>query len=60
MVPIYDPMNNKARFPGNTIPVNRVNANGQILLNILPLPNFVNPAITGYNYNYQIQEVFSF
>lgn len=24
---------------------------------MLPLPNFVNPAVTGYNYNYQIQEI---
>ena len=60
VVPIYDPMNNKAPFPGNAIPANRLNSNGQILLNILPLPNFVQPAITGYNYNYQIQEVVNF
>ncbi len=60
VIPIYDPMNNKAPFPGNIIPPSRLNSNGQILLNILPLPNFVNPAITGYNYNYQIQEVVNF
>ncbi len=60
VVPIYDPMNNKAPFPGNIIPSSRLDPNGQILLNILPMPNFVNPAITGYNYNYQIQEVVNF
>ncbi len=54
---VNDPMNNKSPFPGNIIPASRLNPNGQILLNILPQPNFVNPAITAYNYNYQIQEV---
>jgi hypothetical protein len=60
VVPIYDPFNNKSPFPGNIIPASRIDPNGRILLNILPLPNFVNPAITGYNYNYQIQEVINF
>jgi hypothetical protein len=60
VVPVYDPTNNKAPFPGNIIPTNRLDPNGLILLKILPLPNFVNPAITGYNYNYQIQEVINF
>ncbi len=60
MIPIYDPTNNKAPFPGNIIPTSRLDPNGLILLKILPLPNFVNPAITGYNYNYQIQEVINF
>jgi Carboxypeptidase regulatory-like domain/TonB-dependent Receptor Plug Domain len=60
VVPIYDPTNNKAPFPGNIIPTNRLDPNGLILLKILPFPNFVNPAITGYNYNYQIQEVINF
>jgi hypothetical protein len=60
VVPIYDPMNNKSPFPGNIIPTSRLDPNGLILLKILPLPNFVNPSITGYNYNYQIQEVVNF
>jgi Carboxypeptidase regulatory-like domain len=45
------------QFPGNVIPQSRLNPNGQALLNALPLPNFVNRAITGGNYNYQIQEI---
>ena len=57
VIVVNDPMNNKTPFPGNVIPTSRLNPNGQILLNILPLPNYVNPTITGYNYNYQIQEV---
>ena len=47
-------------FPGNIVPTSRLDSNGLALLKILPLPNFVNPAITGYNYNYQIQEVIDF
>ncbi len=32
-----------ACFPGNIIPANRIDANGQKLLGIFPLPNFNNP-----------------
>jgi len=45
------------QFPGNVIPKSRLNPNGQALMNILPQPNFDNRAITGGNYNFQIQEV---
>src|SRR5205814_1155370 len=34
-------------FAGNVIPKNRLNPNGQALMNILPQPNFLNRAITG-------------
>lgn len=60
VIPIYDPFNGKTPFPGNIIPPSRLDPNGLILLKMLPLPNFVNPTITGYNYNYQIQEVQNF
>ena len=56
VIPVNDP-NNKAPFPGNIVPANRLDPNGLALLKILPLPNFINPAITGNTYNYQIQEV---
>ena len=59
MIPVTDPTTH-APFPGNVVPANRLDSNGLALLKILPLPNFVNPAITGYNYNYQIQEVIDF
>jgi hypothetical protein len=39
-----------ACFPGNKIPANRIDANGQKLLSIFPLPN-INAAGVGYNYN---------
>jgi len=47
-----------APFPGNVIPKSRLNPNGQALMNILPQPYFFNRAISGGNYNFQIQEVF--
>lgn len=64
VIPVNDPLNKVTGvaqpFPGNVIPQSRLDPNGLALLNILPLPNFVNPAITDYNYNYQIQEVIDF
>jgi hypothetical protein len=41
-----------ACFPGNVIPANRIDATGQAILNLLPLPNASDP--TGrYNYTFQ-------
>jgi len=56
LIPVTDPTTHSP-FPGNVIPANRLDSNGLALLKILPLPNFINPAVSGYNYNYQIQEV---
>ncbi len=56
VIPITDTQSG-APFPGNIIPKSRLNPNGLALMNILPQPNFINRAITGGNYNYQIQEV---
>jgi hypothetical protein len=50
---VNDPLNNKARFPGNIIPPSRLTATGQAILNIFPLPNYVDPNPTRVcNYNY--------
>ena len=57
VIPITDNLGGP-QFPDNVIPKNRLNPNGQALMNILPQPNFLNRTITGGNYNYQIQEVF--
>jgi hypothetical protein len=43
-------------YPNNVVPASQLNPNGLALLNTLPLPNFTNTAISGGNYNYQIQE----
>lgn len=56
LIPITDTTTHTP-FPGNVIPQSRLNPNGQALMNVLPLPNFDNRAITGGNYNYLIQEV---
>ncbi len=47
---------NGVAYPNNRVPVSDLNPNGLALLNTLPLPNFTNTAISGGNYNYQIQE----
>lgn len=52
LIPIWDPTNNRAPFPGNVIPANRIDRNGQALLNIFPMPNAVDPA---RSYNALIQ-----
>jgi len=44
-------------FPGNIIPSSRIDANGQKLLSVFPLPNQLNTAITKGGYNYTFQEV---
>ena len=52
LIPIWDPLNNRVPFPGNIIPQNRIDRNGQSLLNIFPQPNAVDPT---FNYNALIQ-----
>lgn len=54
--PIKDPTTGNP-FPGNIIPSNRIDPNGQKLLSIFPLPNQLNTAITKGAYNYTFQEV---
>ncbi|MBL8211955.1 MAG: carboxypeptidase regulatory-like domain-containing protein [Bryobacterales bacterium] len=50
LIPITDPTNRQP-FAGNRIPANRLDPNGQALLNFFPQPNFVNPAVTLRQYN---------
>jgi len=42
-------------FPGNIVPANRIDSNGQAILNFFPQPNFINPGITKGQYNYVAQ-----
>jgi hypothetical protein len=51
LIVIRDPVTN-APFPGNIIPTNRINRNGQALLNRFPMPNFAGSR----QFNYQFQE----
>jgi len=52
LIPIWDPLNNRVPFPGNRVPTNRIDRNGQALLNIFPQPNAVDPT---RNFNALIQ-----
>ena len=54
LITVRDPITGQP-FPGNIVPPNRIDPNGQALLNFLPLPNFDNRLISGGNYNYQNQ-----
>ncbi len=45
-----------ACFAGNIIPPSRINPSGQALLNLLPMPNALNTAVTAGAYNYSAQE----
>jgi hypothetical protein len=44
-------------FPGNLVPANRIDPNGQAILNIFPQPNFLNRAISAGRYDYISQSV---
>ncbi len=39
-------------FPGNIVPTDRIDKNGQALLNFLPKPNFFDRGVSGGAYNY--------
>lgn len=39
-IPVLDPLNNNTQFSGNVIPVSRISAPGQTLLEFFPTPNF--------------------
>ena len=52
LVAIKDPYNNGQLFPGNRIPVNRIDPNGQALMKMFPLPNFFDRGISGGQYNH--------
>jgi hypothetical protein len=55
LIPVIDPTTGTA-FAGNKIPASRMNPNGQALLNIFPLPNQTNRALTGGNFNFEWQD----
>ena len=42
-------------FPGNAIPLNRIDPNGQAILNFFPAPNFSNTSVSKGLYNYVAQ-----
>lgn len=54
-VTIIDPLTGQP-FPGDIIPANRLNTQGQKLLDLFPLPQF-SPATTGYSYDALTQTI---
>ncbi len=50
---IFDPANGKAQFPGNVIPLSRLNPDGIKILNFYPMPNALG---VSNSYNYQSQQ----
>jgi Carboxypeptidase regulatory-like domain len=55
LIPVIDPLT-KQPFPGNIIPSDRINQNGQALLNLQPLPTQLNRSQTFGAYNYEWQD----
>ena len=49
---VTNPFNHNAPFPGNKIPSGELDPNGVAILNLFPLPNFTNRAISKGDYNY--------
>ncbi|MCX6633500.1 MAG: carboxypeptidase-like regulatory domain-containing protein [Acidobacteria bacterium] len=54
LIPITDPFAGAA-FPGNKIPSNRIDLNGQALLGVFPQPNFLDRTVSKGAYNYVTQ-----
>ena len=56
LITVVDPVTGQP-FPGNRIPLERIDPSGQGILNLLPLPNFLDRRISGGAYNYRDQDV---
>src|SRR5205823_5197040 len=57
VIPVKDPLTG-APLPGNVIPANRLDKNGQVLMNVFPAPNSLDRVITRGNYNYNFLQSF--
>jgi len=58
LIVIRDPQTGQP-FPGNIVPANRIDPNGQALLNLFPVPNANDRAATGGQYNYTFQSAYN-
>jgi hypothetical protein len=54
LIPVNAP-GTKTPYPGNIVPGSMISPLGAALLNIFPLPNFNNRAVSGGNYNFLFQ-----
>ena len=55
LIIVKDPLTGQP-FASNTVPASRINPLTQAYLNLLPLPNFFNTAVSGGSYNYSVQD----
>jgi hypothetical protein len=55
LIVIRDPQTGQP-FPGNRIPLNRIDSNGLAILNVFPMPNQLDRNVTRGAYNYTFQE----
>lgn len=59
VIPILDPLNNRAPIPGNIVPANRIDRRGQALLNFFPQPNTQDPQrLLNYVFDLPINNVY--
>ena len=56
LIVVRDSLGGGAPFPGNVVPRNRLDPNGQALLKVFPMPAFFDRSISRGNYNYTFQE----
>lgn len=53
VIRVLDPLNGRVQFPGNVIPATRFSAAGLAILNLFPLPNYIDPTpVRRPQYNY--------
>jgi hypothetical protein len=55
LIAVKDPTTGQA-FPANRIPANRIDASGQALMKVFPMPNFFDVNLSARRYNYVFQE----
>jgi hypothetical protein len=58
LITVKDPLNGLIPFPGNVIPIERINVSGQNILKLFPLPNLtpLQASLAGTRYNWTFQE----
>jgi hypothetical protein len=55
-MPVVKDPTTQLAIPGNIVPASQISKSTQNYLNLLPLPNFSNAAVSNNNYNYVYQE----
>ncbi len=54
---VNDPLANKTLFPGRIVPPSRLTATGKNILNLFPMPNYLDPdTVNQYQWNYFVSK----